>query len=205
MEDLSLDFSTAAFSHQVPSQWDIPYSLLTPEMFSLFSRPNYFTESHLLWIRISELPVHNSAFKSSTEFTFTTFPLRTYFLWEHIKVTSEAIWNTTLCTYLLWYNKKQHPSSLTICHFHFTFKNSIILMLSFLINYHSLNRKGRSLVMTLLGVFPNTNPSTTVLKHAKNLGPTYWLAFPHGCTLFTDLYSLWLQLTHHPASQPLHQ
>lgn len=82
MEDPSLDFSTAAFSHQVPPQWGIPYSLFVLETFSLSSRLNYFTESHLLRMRIWELPVHNSASKLTAQLHLP------HFLSEHVSCES---------------------------------------------------------------------------------------------------------------------
>lgn len=66
--------------------------------FPFLSRPNYFSESHLFWMRTWELPVHNSARKFSAQ-------LHPHFLLEHaasecIRVTSRTIPDTVLWTYV---------------------------------------------------------------------------------------------------------
>lgn len=143
MEDPSLDFSSVAFSHQVPPQWGIPYSLLVLQTFSLFSRLNNFTESHLLWMRIWELPVHTSASKFTAQLHLPQLLSEHAFSESILKLLIRQ--SQTLCS--LPTVRKQHLSSLTTCCFQFTFKNPSFWPHSFssLINFHSLKRNSGSL------------------------------------------------------------
>lgn len=84
-----------------PSHMKDPYTLqfsLYWSHFPFLSRPNYFTECHLLWMRTWELPVQIMLVNSVPSYIHTS--LRTCCLWESIGVTNRAIPDTVLCTYV---------------------------------------------------------------------------------------------------------
>lgn len=206
MEDPSLDFSAAAFSHQVPPQWGIPYGLLVLQTFSLFSRLSYFTESHLLWMRICELPVHSSASKFPAQLCSPQFLSES--------VSSKSILKSlirqsqTLCS-VPTLSKQQLPS-LTTCYFQFTFKKRSFDHTVLVPLLTSTAWRGTVIVFdddTAWG-FPNNRSSTPMTKQTKNPGPTHWSTFPYGWTLFinqfTDcLYHLILAAVNPSSCQPV--